>query len=302
MRIFITGASGFIGRAITRALASSGHSLSLLQRSNPSGDSRVVLGDIQIFRNNPERLKQLLEQIQPDAVVHLAWASIQKHERETPLHYEVNLRFTQDLIDLLYHHFPQCYFLGAGSQAEYGPLNRLLTPQTPCTPLTAYGITKKLAGEYARARLPNRSAWLRILTAYGPGDHSTKFIPYLVQCYSQDLQAAISPGQQEWDFLHVDDLAQAFRTATENRILGTHILAAHDTLSFRQLALKLWEIARTAGFNPPKPQFGARPYLPSELYYLAGDSSTFRRLSGWTPALSLEAGLRTLLPTSGSHP
>ena len=62
-------------------------------------------------------------------------------------------------------------FVGAGSQAEYGRTEQLLSPETPVFPENGYGMAKLCAGQMSRIRcqeLGIKHVWVRILSVYGP--------------------------------------------------------------------------------------------------------------------------------------
>lgn len=294
MRIFVTGSTGFVGRALVPRLRAHGHELRLMQRKNPSGDPDVFFHDLSQIAANPRALEHELRAFQPEAVIHLAWGWATNTHRDDPVHYLENLRATQALVDILADRLPDARFIGVGSQAEYGVLNRPLTPETLCQPRNAYGKAKKLAGDYALARLGAHACWLRLLTAYGHGDDPNKFLPYLTRCLQDGIVPSTSPGEQSWDWLFVDDAADAIALTAERNVSGLHVLASGEMCTFREIALKLQTIAKSRGFPAPTPNFGGRGYNPSELFYLGGDASSLRRASGWNPKTPLNEGLKTL--------
>lgn len=296
MKVLLTGATGFVGRACVEWFLARGHSVRILKRATSrtlTGTSETIL-EMSEAVAQAHRLREALAAEVPDLVVHLAWSWATNTHRNDPRHFSENLRYTQLLVDLLADEFTNTHFIGIGSQAEYGVQNALLTPELPCLPTVGYGRAKWLAGHYARFRLPERAAWLRLLTAYGPGDDPNKFLPYVVKCFENGDQAVTSPGQQVWDWLYVTDAAEAIGRAGEERVAGIHVLASHETRSFRDMATSLQTIAKTKGLPAKDPQFGGRPYALSELFYLAGDSSSLRRLTGWAPRVSIDQGLPTL--------
>ncbi|MEK7090840.1 MAG: NAD-dependent epimerase/dehydratase family protein, partial [Patescibacteria group bacterium] len=79
MKIFITGAAGFIGKAAVKELVGRGHSLLALVRSkyqaaklDRMNNVQTVIGDF----SDPAKYRAALRKFQPDAAIHLAWEGI----------------------------------------------------------------------------------------------------------------------------------------------------------------------------------------------------------------------------------
>jgi nucleoside-diphosphate-sugar epimerase len=252
----------------------------------------VVL-DLATALAEPARLDDALDGI--DAVAHLAWGFASNLFRDDPAHVTVNLAFTRLLVDRLADR-PGVRWVGTGSQAEYGNLDVVLRPDTPTAPTNGYGAAKRSAGDYALGRLPDRAAWARLLTAYGPGDDPNKFLPYLLSQLWSGHEPLISPGAQRWDWLFVTDAAAALVALLEApRAVGVFVVASEETATFAEISAGLLERARAAGWPARPPRLGGRPYLPNERMLLAGDASRLRAATGWRPTVPLEVGLDRLI-------
>lgn len=294
LKILVTGAGGFIGKMLSDELELQGHEVIRLQRSNPLGLSNVEVHDLRDLVKIPANIANIIERHQPEVTMHLAWMWVTNTQRDNPEHFSVNLTFTQHLVDAIQKN-PSIRFIGIGSQAEYGPHDVELQPDTPCHPIVNYGKAKLAAGIYALEKLPGRSAWIRALTNYGPGDDPNKFIPYLLKSYFSGVSPAISPGEQNWDWLHVKDSVQALILAAEHKVTGVHILASEELCKLKDVSLKLFELVKKQRPDTPPPLIGARPYNPNELFLLSGNSRSLRKLTGWKPEISLDEGLRDLV-------
>lgn len=293
MRVIVTGATGFLGRSLLKRLEAAGDDICLWQRRDPTTDARVHRIDLATAALDRDILATAFRAFAPDVVIHLAWGHATNLHRNDPRHYMENLRFTEHLIDVVADS-PRTFFVGIGSQAEYGTANRMLTPATPAHPLNAYGRAKKIAGDYALARLGHRAAWLRLLTAYGPGDDPNKFLPHLVRSFTSGVAPDMSPGDQLWDWLHVEDAVAGIESVARHRAGGLHVLAAGEAATLKDVAFRLRDIARKRGHKALDPNVGARAYNANELMVLTGDASSLRRATGWAPKISLDQGLETL--------
>src|SRR5260370_21985374 len=138
MRIFVTGASGFLGSYLVAELLEHGHQVAVLLRSG--GDpwriseqlSRLttITGDF----DDIDSIRGPLTAFQPDAVAHLAWRGVGNADRNSPIQAH-NIPDTLDLAALCIEAGAKV-FVGAGSQAEYCPSLRAIPQNDVSTPAT----------------------------------------------------------------------------------------------------------------------------------------------------------------------
>ncbi len=295
MKLLVTGGTGFLGQAIVREAKFKKHVVSLCGRKALADIANIPcsLEDLAVSQSD---CMQAIIQFKPDAVLHLAWGKASNQFRDDPYHFDVNLAATKNLVNLIHEKLPQTAFIGIGSQAEYGVVNQILEPNTGCEPIVGYGKAKKNAGEYALATLGERACWLRLLTAYGPGDDSRKFIPYVASSFLQNQAPEVSACEQIWDFLHVNDAAKAIVMAAEQKLNGLHVLCSGEETSFKKIVMTLkTAFEQRRGFVLPAPLFGARPYAEKELFYLVGNPNTIKKALSWSPTISIHDGLNYIV-------
>jgi nucleoside-diphosphate-sugar epimerase len=232
MRIFLTGASGFIGNTLCPHLLAGGHEVSALVRragSQPDGTDAVA-GDL----DDGARLTEALAAARPDCVIHLA-AEIAS-QRDARRVQAVNVDGTRRLIDA-------CLEL-AGENAGSGPRfvfastvvtgeahGALLTEDTPLPVHTPYGRSKQEGERLVReSGLP--AAIVRPSHVYGPGGwYADELIPRLRQ---PGRFAVIGRGQNLWDVVHVHDVAKALVAAAERAPAGsTYHVVDDEPVSYR---------------------------------------------------------------------
>ena len=118
------------------------------------------------------RLSGMVKLPEVDAFYHLAWAgTIGGGRNDTDLQTS-NIQYTLDAVRLAAAMKAEV-FIGAGSQAEYGRTDGVLTPDTPVNPENGYGAAKLCAGQLSRilcGQLKIKHVWTRILSVYGPYD------------------------------------------------------------------------------------------------------------------------------------
>ena len=170
MRVLVTGASGFVGRAVLDELGVRGlEAIAVSRTTRPAvaGETTRVLanpGDVNEVRN-------LLLSVEPQIVLHLAGISTAPSYSDL---YEANVVFAANVMDaaLAMPHKPRV--LLAGSAAEYGPVPAALQPvreDEACRPNTAYGASKLAQTSHAFVAASRGLAVVvaRLFNPIGPG-------------------------------------------------------------------------------------------------------------------------------------
>ena len=238
-----------------------------------------------------ESLDFITQKFRPDSCVHLAWSHLQKDERNDPSHLTRSYQISVDLVQALAKAGCQ-HFLGVGSQAEYaltGKVEGKITVSTPPQPHTAYGLGKYITG-LATKKLCEmfgmQHTWLRLLVTYGPGEDRPSFIPYAVRQAIQGLTIEMTPGEQEWDFLYMDDFSDLVQKILETRFGGIFPVGSGTTTSLKEITEVLGRLKPDIRIN------SSRPYGPREVFYLCADMASIQAAVGWKPKTSIEEGIR----------
>jgi len=150
----ITGPTGAIGTALCRELAASGIRVYAVCR--PDSPRCAAIPKHELIQTVACDLSELakLPRLIPngaDAFYHFAWAKTTGTGRNDMPAQIDNIRYTIDAVDAANALGCQV-FVGAGSQAEYGRVEGVLQPQTPCFPENGYGMAKLCAGQMSRVQ------------------------------------------------------------------------------------------------------------------------------------------------------
>lgn len=296
MRILVTGAGGFIGSQVTRALVARGDEV-LAVRRRATSLSRIedLLGRIRIAEaalEDLDRMARILEDFRPQAVIHLAWYS-------RPRDYLVSSRnlvsaaATSAFVERVFESgCPK--LVGVGTCLEYAASNRLRRESDPTDPTSLYASCKLSACLVARALARGRGsevAWARLFHMHGPGEDPERIIPAVAESLRAGRACDLSPGLQVRDHLHVGDVAAALVQLAKPGISGIFNVCSGIPITLRQVLLTVAEIVG----RPELLRFGARQYPADEIMFLAGDPSQLRR-AGWAPRFTdLRAGLADAL-------
>jgi nucleoside-diphosphate-sugar epimerase len=301
----VVGSTGFIGSTLVRKLAERGIEVHCLLRNTAktshlcavSGIHQIVVTS---FRSC--ELHEALRGISCEVVFNLAAYGVNQQDRDPELMLEGNVNLAGRLLVATAGWHPR-WFIQAGSCSEYGlgTDHDLIREDHPLQPLSVYGAAKAGAVLYGAAlagELGVRFVTLRLFGVYGDGEAPQRLVPYLIASLKRNQPAKLTPGEQERDFLHVEDVAEAFlAAANSNRLVP---LSAYNVCSSRPVRVR--EIGEMVAAIMEKPrellQWGERPYRPDEPMWLVGDNSRFTSTTGWQPKVSLREGLERLIGAS----
>lgn len=294
MRCLVTGASGFLGSHLVRDLLKREHSVMILLRPDADTDRiNDCLPRVSIVRGSLEDLSELTETLcrEPvDAAFHLAWAGVTAAHCNSAEQVTLNVLHSLALWDVL-HQTGCSAFLGVGSQAEYGLHSGVLREDMPTSPVTAYGAAKLALGILLKPlclTAEMRFVWLRLFSAYGPGDDPRHLVPSLIDTLQRREKPLLTAGEQVWDYLYVTDAVAAMCTCLEQKVSGVFNLGSGSPCVLREFILKVRN-----SIDPALPLgFGELPYRSDQAMHLEADISRLQAATGWKPKMALSEGIK----------
>ena len=290
----VTGATGAVGMALIHELISRGIETTVFVRGGSARNDRIPASPlVHTVECSLDQMKDyaVAKDETYDVFFHFAWAGTTGEARnDMPLQNQ-NVAYTLDAVALAER--MGCHtFIGAGSQAEYGRVEGMLSANTPAFPENGYGMAKLCAGQMSRVMCEQkgiRHLWVRILSVYGPYDGPNSMVMGTIRKLIEGEKPSFTAGEQIWDYLYSGDAAKAFLAIAEKGKSGS--IYCFGSGMPRMLKEYIEEI-RDAVNPDAELGLGEVPYAPKQVMYLCADISDLTRDTGFLPETSFEDGIR----------
>ena len=293
-RFAVTGATGFLGSHVVRALVERGCAPVLMSRSARAAEGlRAVPFDLR----DPRSVTDAVRAVRPDVVLHLAGtiagrAASAAAARECA---EVNIDGTLRLLEAAQESGARRIVL-LGSALEYGNQPGPLHEGLPLQPATAYGISKAAASLFAQALFRSSACpvvVLRLFTVYGPGQSPEMFVAEAIDRALDGEPFRMSQGTQRRDLVFVGDVVEAILAAAAAPGADGEIVnvGSGQALPLQDVARRIWRLSGTAA----PLLIGALAAAPVQLHDTWADVTRARRVLGWQPRTDLDSGLRATI-------
>lgn len=274
MAIYITGSTGFVGKAISNWLE---------------------LNDFEVVRLNRESINNLSVKAKPGLhfLIHCAWAGVLGKDRNSDLQ-EQNIQLCRKILELA-DSLNINHLIAFGSQAEYGNPNRKVDERAQLQPTTRYGEIKIACHELLHEGCSKKNIpfiWLRLFDPYGPGDRPEWFLPYVIKSALLNISPELTECTQAWDYIYIDDVCRCIESLlmkqSQLRQTGCFNLSSNQPIVMRDLVNMVFEYIKPSS---ARPLFGARPFRHDQVHHLEGCNQKLKRVFGWLPRVSISEGL-----------
>lgn len=291
--ILITGANGFVGTHLSKALLARGFRVSRIVRSIASDDGISAQHVVDLTaRANVEEAFSLFR---PDYVIHLAGSKDRGDDAAQFCDlYNENVSMSLNIIGAcrLLKNFKRLIFFGTCE--EYGQVSTPYIETQREKPTSAYGLSKLavtqiLTGLFHSHRFP--SVVLRPTVIYGPGQGDEMFLSALIQTLLSGKNFAMTGGEQYRDFIYINDVVDAIiKTVVADERVDGGIINVGAGISFqvKEVAIMVANLIHPELVNHIK--FGAVQYRPNEIMDYSVVITRAKELLGWEPSTDMRSG------------
>lgn len=303
MRIFLTGAAGFIGSHLARALLARGDSVvgfddfndfydPAIKRRNVEetrklgGDFHVIEGDLRVAEDVNDALGQV------DVVVNLAARAGVRPSLEQPVLYtDTNVRGLVHILEAMRARGLK-KLVHASSSSVYGGQEKVpFSEDDPINlPWSPYAATKR-SNELMLATWHHlygiESHALRFFTVFGPGQRPDLAIAKFISLIEQDKPIPFfGDGTTGRDYTYIDDIVQGV-VASIDRVKGCEIinLGGDEPVTLTQMVETIEQVMGK------KAKLDRKPVQPGDVPRTMADVSKARRMLGYEPKTSFAEGV-----------
>lgn len=286
MRIFVTGASGFIGRHLLNQLGN--HEIICLTRQHAKLEAVVAPLNVRMIEGElgrPEAWSAQVEKFSPHCCIHLSWQGLPDYSAAAC---EQNLSTGLKLIDVLGRAHVKRVVV-AGSCWEYGAAAKAVAETDLPANYGLFAATKHKLREAFDAAARERGfsyRWARIFFAYGPGQRMSSLIPQCWTAFKAGQAIDIRRPRVAEDFIHVADVARGLLALAESDMAsGIYNIGSGTPAAVGEVVNR---VAEHFGMAPPYPDAG----FDSGFW---ADMKKTTAVTGWRPTIALADGIKSTL-------
>ena len=290
----ITGATGYIGSRVTKKLIENGYQVCALIRQTSDIHKYPLPPSVTyaVHDGTTASIVEIFREQKPDCVIHLAACCIAEHQSsqvETLL--EDNILYSTNIFEGM--RASGCpYIINTTSSWEH-------YQGQAYNPVCLYAATKRAVTDILKYYCETgqiTATTLCIYDTYGPNDRRGKLIGKFFEIAQTGKALSMSEGQQQVNYVYVDDVAEAYLCAVkqisqQTEKMRTYYLRSEEIYTLRELSL----IFEKAVHKHLHIEWGKRPYRAREVMevYSGGEC-----LPDWKAKVSLEEGLRRIAKES----
>lgn len=272
MKTVVTGAAGYIGRHVVKELLNKNHDVIAIDLHFKEVDERAQMYDTDIFSGNGDIYDRLGA---PDLCIHMAWRDGFIHN--SPMHMQSlssHFTFLKNMIDA------GCKNIAVmGTMHEVGYWEGAINADTPCNPLSQYGIAKNALRQSLLQYAEGKDVsiyWLRAYYITGDDGRNCSIFTKLLRA-AEDGKATFpfTSGKNQYDFIDVRELAmQIVAASTQKEYTGIINVCTGKPVSLKE---RVETFIKQNGLNISL-DYGAFPDRVYDSPVVYGDNSIIKKI------------------------
>ena len=269
MKILVTGANGYLGQGIVKHILDCGNEVVAADFKIDHVDERANRKACNLFEvEDPFNYFG-----QPDVFLHLAWRDgfvhySDAHVEDLPKHYKFIKTFAESNVKAI---------AAMGSMHEIGFFEGSIKENTPCNPITPYGISKNALRELTAMLCKQKNKdflWLRGYYIVGNSQYGCSIFSKITAAEAEGkTEFPFTMGLNQFDFIDYEDFCeQVARAVSQNKTTGViNICSGHP----EKLADRVERFIKENNYKI-KLKYGAFPDRPYDSKAVWGDDSSIQ--------------------------
>ncbi len=289
MNILITGATGFVGRNLTRYYVdNTDHNVTVIVRDKSKVEADLVdkITIVVADMNQYSSMRLPLEEY--DLFYHFAWNGTSGPSRKDVKIQNDNVKYTCDAVFLAQKY--RCEkFINAGSIMEYECIDNYEKNFVP--PESYIYNISKFAADYEAQAISN-ALGIEYVSAvisniYGVGEISARFINVMIRKMIHNEAIDLSSCEQLYDFIYISDAVRAISLVGEKGINNTrYYIGNQKLLKLKEFIIKMYNLCNSSS----ELKFGMIKNFINDDYYKSVNIGGIYEL-GFIPKVSFEEGI-----------
>jgi nucleoside-diphosphate-sugar epimerase len=297
-RVFVTGAGGFIGSHLVKRLLDEGaHVHILLKKNSTVWRIKEALSRLTVWESDItdlDSLQSIIPRSDPQIIFHLA--ALVDVSRSWDLimpMIHTNIIGTINLLTSLKGCRYEAFIYTASSE-DYGDTGSLPLKESqrefPISPYSFSKVSSTFFCQMAAEVFDLPLTVVRLFPTYGPSQESSMLIPSAIRELLLKREFKMTPGEQKREFNYVDDVVEAYLKVAHCPSCQGEVINVGSGIPYRVKDV----VAMIQGLigGETRVKAGALTYRKGEGMESFCDNQKLRQLTGWSPKVSLEEGLR----------
>jgi nucleoside-diphosphate-sugar epimerase len=218
-KVFITGASGFIGSNLVRRYLERGAEVFInVRKTSDTWRIKDILREVNsvpVDITDYEKVRAAVKGIRPDFIFHTATYGGSADQKTTEKIIETNITGTVNLVRSC-KDINVKMFVNTGTSSEYGIKNSVMNESSLLEPVTEYGVSKAAATLFCQSYAASYNlpiVTLRLFSPYGRFEQKSRLVPSVILSALQKINPKISSRLFVRDFIYIDDVLDAYEAA-----------------------------------------------------------------------------------------
>lgn len=288
MKIFVSGATGYLGYHLVKVAINQGHEVLCLRRPTSRSLFESEIENKVKWVVNDEELKSAVIDFQPDVLFHAAWGGVRGSDRNNIEIQKENLVMSHNLFTL----YPYKQIIAIGSQAEYGYYNDIISEDHTLKPTMEYAKAKIQCCKDLQNYCKQNSIewqWIRIFTVFGEKQTGGLIKLAIEKCLNGEKSFDTTPGEQKYSYLYAEDFGKAICNMLGSKgKSGIYNLSQPQCLKSNK---EILENVKTLTKSDIHLKFGAMPYPEGQVMLMDGSVNKFEKAFGAVPYTDFNTAL-----------